>query len=86
VLHDARTLLDGCELRAEVCIAGSGPAGITLALERGRAGVNVVVLEAGGHAVEPDAADAARAEIADGVAHDPVELASRRRLGGTSTE
>ncbi|MEV6172018.1 FAD-dependent oxidoreductase [Streptomyces sp. NPDC051954] len=39
----------GRELRTQVCVVGGGPAGLTLAVELARSGVDVVVLEASKH-------------------------------------
>ncbi len=48
MLTDARTLQDGQQLTADVCIAGAGAAGITLARALAGSGVGVVLLESGG--------------------------------------
>lgn len=50
---DARKIEQGTELSAEVCIVGAGAAGITIALELTRAGIDVCLLEAGGLSVDP---------------------------------
>ena len=39
MLQDARTLDDGTTFEGSVCIAGAGPAGITLALELAGSGL-----------------------------------------------
>jgi len=44
---DARRLASGSTLEADVCIVGSGPAGITLARELRAGGMEVLVLESG---------------------------------------
>lgn len=51
---DARAHADGQTFDTTVCIVGGGPAGLTLAMELGRHGIDVIVLESGGLA--PDAA------------------------------
>ena len=48
MLTDARTLAAGATIEADVCIAGAGAAGITIALDLRAAGLSVVVLESGG--------------------------------------
>ena len=48
MLIDARTLAEGATIEADVCIAGAGAAGITIALDLRAAGLSVVVLESGG--------------------------------------
>jgi choline dehydrogenase-like flavoprotein len=45
---DASTLADGARLEADICIAGAGAAGITVALDLRRSGLSVIVLESGG--------------------------------------
>ena len=48
MLTDARTLAEGATIEADVCIAGAGAAGITIALDLRASGLSVVVLESGG--------------------------------------
>src|SRR5918995_1594993 len=45
---DARTFADGATLRADVCIAGAGAAGMTIALDLRASGLSVILLESGG--------------------------------------
>jgi len=45
---DARTFAEGATLVADVCIAGGGAAGITIALDLRASGLSVIVLESGG--------------------------------------
>lgn len=47
MLLSARDLEDGARLSADVCIAGAGAAGITLALELAGSGLDVIVLAGG---------------------------------------
>ena len=51
---DARRTDEGQVLRSTVCIIGGGPAGLTLALEFERRGIDTIVLESGGF--KPDEA------------------------------
>ncbi len=51
---DGRTLADDTTLEADVCIAGGGAAGMTIAMDLRASGLSVIVLESGG--VERDAA------------------------------
>src|SRR4051812_37579817 len=48
MLLDAVTLRSGAVLSADVCIAGTGPAGMTLAAQLIDSGLDVIVLESGG--------------------------------------
>lgn len=51
---DARELEPGSELAAEICIVGSGAAGLTLAAQLDGSGREVCLLESGGLEPEPD--------------------------------
>ncbi len=68
----------------DLCIVGSGPVGISLALEFERLGRDVLVLESGGSEVDPKRAEDSHATIVDPRHHAPMELTVRRALGGTS--
>ena len=48
MIHDASTLAQPARIRADLCVVGSGPGGATVAGIAAEAGLNVVVLEAGG--------------------------------------
>jgi choline dehydrogenase-like flavoprotein len=60
MLIDARALEEGATLEADVCIAGAGAAGMTIALDLRGSGLSVLVLESGG--VERDEATQALSE------------------------
>lgn len=68
---------------ADVCIVGSGPAGVTLALELARLGRKVLLLESGLEA-PGDAQALSDAQIVAARRHDPMSAAVARRFGGTS--
>jgi len=72
------------EHRHDVCVIGSGPVGIALALELERLGRTVLVLESGGLTAEPEAQSLSNAHIVDPARHDDMRIAVARRLGGTS--
>lgn len=55
MIIDARTLSDGASLVADVCIAGAGAAGITLARELRGKGLSVLLLESGGYDTDDEA-------------------------------
>jgi len=76
--------LDGAEARShETIVVGSGPAGLTLAMELARRGRPTLVLESG--LDRPSKAqDLSLAEIVDRARHDDMRIATARRLGGTS--
>jgi choline dehydrogenase-like flavoprotein len=68
----------------DLCVVGTGPVGMALALEFDRLGREVLVLEAGGREAEPAGSRASHAEIVDEGRHAPMEIAVVRALGGTS--
>jgi choline dehydrogenase-like flavoprotein len=68
----------------DLCIVGSGPVGMALALEFERLGCDVVVLESGRNRVYPELTEASRATIVNPQRHAPMEIAVCRALGGTS--
>lgn len=84
MLTDARDAVLTDPLRSEVCIVGSGAAGITMAMELIEAGIDVIVLEGGGMRLEADAQDTYRGQLHGETVHDPLELVRQKRLGGTT--
>jgi choline dehydrogenase-like flavoprotein len=68
----------------DICIVGSGPVGMALALEFEQLGRDVLLLESGDIEIDPSLTDASRAEIVDPDRHAPMEIAVVRALGGTS--
>jgi choline dehydrogenase-like flavoprotein len=70
--------------QCDVCIVGAGPLGLTMALECAELGLSVALLEAGGLSESPEQLEASRAEIVDPLRQAPMELATRRMLGGAS--
>jgi len=68
----------------DLCIVGSGPVGMAMALEFDRLGRDVLVLESGGAEVDPGRADDSRAVMVNAQTHAPMEIATCRALGGTS--
>ncbi len=69
---------------ADIAVVGSGPCGLITALSLADAGLDVLLIESG-----PDGTDASTqalgdADIGHPSAHAPLELATRRGLGGTS--
>jgi choline dehydrogenase-like flavoprotein len=72
------------EQACDICVVGSGPVGMALALEFDRLGRSVVVLESGGNGVDDRLTDDSRAAIVDPKRHAPMELTVCRAFGGTS--
>ena len=68
---------------ASVCVAGAGPAGIALALELAGKGIDVVLLESGGHGYESDTQALYEGDVV-GDANTDVASSRLREFGGTS--
>lgn len=68
----------------DLCIVGSGPVGMAMALERDALGEDVLVLESGGREVEASRGEDSRAIIVNSHTHIPMEIATCRALGGAS--
>jgi choline dehydrogenase-like flavoprotein len=71
------------EIQTGICIVGSGPAGMTVALELERLGVDCVLLESGGRTPDPKYAQLNQTRQA-GITTDPSVANRLRGLGGTS--
>jgi choline dehydrogenase-like flavoprotein len=72
------------ETTPSVVVVGSGPAGLVVALELRRLGVDVTIVESGADGFDEDRQRLADAEIIDKRRHAPMRMAVRRSLGGTS--
>lgn len=83
MIHDLREGEAPAEITGDICIVGTGPAGITLALELSRKGRSVVLLEGGGASYEEDSQDLYRGAV---VGHHNIDVANSRlrQFGGTS--
>jgi choline dehydrogenase-like flavoprotein len=68
----------------DVCIVGTGPAGLACAMSCRERGLRVLMLEAGGMQPVPGKPDILAADIALPGWHDPVDIVSASALGGTS--
>jgi len=84
MLIDFREHADGSEIACDVCVIGSGAAGITLAVELDRSGLNVVVL-AGGPARREAEADDLYVSRVVGLEHKGIHEGRARVHGGTTT-
>lgn len=85
MMQDTRDLPDGSVLHAEVCIVGAGAAGIAMALEFIGTGIEVLLLESGGPAFEPDTQALYAGSVADPALHSPPDRYRQRRFGGSTT-
>src|SRR5450830_289113 len=68
----------------DLCIVGSGPVGLALALEAEARGLQVLLLESGGAQHDPASQEWSRATVLDPNTHAPMALAAQRSLGGSS--
>ncbi|WP_081768625.1 aldo/keto reductase [Herbaspirillum sp. RV1423] len=68
----------------DLCIVGTGPVGLALAMEAAAHGLQVLMLESGSAECNPATQEWSRAAILDEKTHAPMELASNRALGGSS--
>ncbi|MBN2907074.1 MAG: GMC family oxidoreductase [Rhodobacteraceae bacterium] len=80
---DARTFNDDHVERADVCIFGSGPAGMTLAYELSNSGSRVLLIEAGALSYEGWSQDLYKGDVVGDTYYDLSE-ARLRMFGGTS--
>ena len=85
MIIEGSDVLDGSQLLAQVVVVGAGPAGITVALELGRQGVDVILVESGRRGYDPQAQQLSDAAHWPEDLHAPMALAVRRQIGGTST-
>lgn len=83
MLIDAKKLQPGAEIRADICIIGSGPAGLAIAMDYDGLPLTVAVLEAGGVAEDPESQSLS--EIAAGSRFGNTDaVVSSRCVGGNS--
>jgi choline dehydrogenase-like flavoprotein len=80
---DTRGIDDDREIEATVCIIGGGVAGITLALELDRCGIDTCLLESGGYRPDDDTRDLYRGENA-GLPYAFADGSRSRYFGGSS--
>ncbi len=80
---DTRRMSEGAELRSTVCIIGAGVAGITLALELAKEGIEVTILESGGFVADEATRDLYRGENV-GLPYNFADGYRMRFLGGSS--
>src|SRR3569832_1346745 len=80
---DARRIEEGATIQATVCIIGGGVAGITLAREMDRYGIDTCLLESGGFDPDDDTRDLYRGEDV-GLPYIFADGCRGRFLGGRS--
>jgi choline dehydrogenase-like flavoprotein len=84
VILSAAELSDDLTLAADLAVIGAGPAGIVVTLEAARHGFDVLLVESGRETFDPDTQNLAEAAEWDAALHSPMQLTTRRQLGGAS--
>ncbi|MDB6159900.1 MAG: family oxidoreductase [Gammaproteobacteria bacterium] len=85
MIDDALEMGTGEVVSAEICIAGAGASGITLALELAASGLTVLLLESGGMKAETQTQRLYEGEVADERLHSLPHRYRQRRFGGSTT-
>lgn len=85
MIANGETLDAGAVLEADVAVIGSGPAGITTALELENYGLKVLVIESGHRRFDSVTQELGEATIEDPARHAPMSMTTRRVLGGASS-
>ncbi len=80
---DARTVDADSVVSADICIVGTGPAGLTLVKELMDTGLSIVVLESGDLEADPEAQDLASGENL-GRNYFDLDVTRLRYFGGSS--
>jgi choline dehydrogenase-like flavoprotein len=81
---DTRRVEQGTTVQSTVCIIGAGVAGITLAMELDKQGIDVCLLESGGFAPDGDTRDLYRGEDVGEWRYSFADGSRSRFLGGSS--
>ncbi|WP_162958276.1 GMC oxidoreductase [Nocardia yunnanensis] len=82
-IADLRAVRD-TDLTADVCVIGSGPAGLTIATELAGSALRVLVLESGGLELTPESDELDDVENVGAARAQPYRNARNRILGGSS--
>jgi choline dehydrogenase-like flavoprotein len=85
MIGDARNVVRGTTIEADLCIVGAGAAGITVALELLGSGMRIVLLEAGGTTEDHEDQAIYEGEVTDPSLHSPPDKYRQRRFGGSTT-
>ncbi len=79
------TFQPGHQLNADICIIGSGPAAISMALSLDGSPLNVILLTGGSWSETVTNQDLYRGSVSPVGSHEPLEENRRRQFGGTSS-
>src|SRR3954463_1233547 len=86
MLIDAHTVERDARIEADICVVGTGPAGLTLIKELAAEPIRICAIESGGRNLNPDAQvlNQGTTTSPDGYPRHLLTAARRRQLGGTS--
>ena len=84
MIQDSKEVVRDAVVRADFCVVGGGPAGITLAMELAKTGKSVVLLESGDLRPSAEAQALNVGEVADETLHSPADKYRQRCLGGST--
>ena len=85
MLVNAETIQDGDIITSDIAVIGAGPAGIVLALELAKAGLNIALIESGRLDFDQKIQKLGDASQVNLEFHAPMSECTRRQIGGTST-
>jgi len=86
MLIDTSERVPNGSFESDICIVGTGPAGIVVALELAKSGLRICLLESGGQKLEPGPTDLNAGSV-DSAHNYPAEIVRdgrRRQLGGSA--
>ncbi|WP_020178893.1 GMC family oxidoreductase [Methylopila sp. M107] len=83
MITDLETQADKADIVGDICIVGTGPAGLTIALELAAKGRSVILLEAGGEAYEAESQALYEGKVVSS-GHIDIADSRLRQFGGTS--
>ncbi len=84
MITDGSDVKDGTTLEADVCVVGAGAAGLTLALDLARQGLEVVLIESGGLQREERSHELLDIELSGRSTKSLVQYTRERFFGGTT--
>ena len=84
MINYLESLQDKTKLRSDICIVGTGPAGITLARQLIDSGLEVIILESGDFNFDPDIQKLYAGDIVENLPPVPLDVSRLRYFGGTS--
>jgi choline dehydrogenase-like flavoprotein len=82
MIDNADDIVQDAVLRANICIVGGGPAGLSLAMELARFGKSILLLESGDMTPRDDLQSLNEGEVVDEALHSPPDTYRPRCLGG----